>query len=197
MATPFNPFAGVTHGQRGGQSTGATGRGRGASSSRGSHQTRGGPSSFRGRGQRSRARGIGTFANRGRGAGAAAGNAGSSHATQQGPASQNVNSPFTQLNQTKPVSSPFGAQAAQATQSHRKSLFNGITNGATPNSTRARGAFRGGSRGGAPRHNQWVKPTRKLSASAGQQVPVEDSSIQAQYHQRYEQVSTLPCGSPR
>ncbi|KAJ5397641.1 hypothetical protein N7509_005754 [Penicillium cosmopolitanum] len=50
------------------------------------------------------------------------------------------------------------------------------------------GGFRGGARGGTPRHNQWVKPTRKMNGAPGQPIPVEDSSILAQYHQRYDQL---------
>ncbi|KAJ5754676.1 hypothetical protein N7533_004219 [Penicillium manginii] len=186
MATPFNPFAGVSRGQRGGPPTGANGRGRGAPSYGGSQlQPRGGSSTFRGPRQRGRARGTGTFPNRGRGAGAAGAGAGSVTA-QQGAGSQNGNSPFTQINQQqKPFPSPFGGPA----QPQKNSPFSGITNGTrVPDSNRPRRGFRGGARGGAPRHNQWVKPTRKINGAPGQPVPVEDSSILAQYHQRYDQL---------
>lgn len=199
MGSPFNPFAGAGRGQRGGPPTGATSRGRGASSNRGSQlqsQTRGSSTSgtFRGPSQRGRGRGTGAFPNRGRGAGAAAGGAGSSHSvtsTQQANGHQNGNSPFAPINQQKPFSSPFGGQSSQPTQPQKKSPFPPGTNGApAPSSSRARGGPRGGARGGAPRHNQWIKPARKPISAPGQPIPVEDTSIMARYQQRYEQVST-------
>lgn len=178
MATPFNPFGQGRGISQAGLADGG-GRGRGASSARGS--------TFHPRGARGRRatkwRGTGQGVGRGRGAGAGAGDTtGATRSTTSGTTHQpaSTNSPFARLHQQKPSTDLFSSQQTQAA-----SPFSGMANARA--SRGARGAARG-----ASRQNIQNQP---LSAPAGQglmqAVPVEDASILASYHERYEQVSKI------
>lgn len=179
MATPFNPFS-QARGAAQAASTDTAGRGRGASSARGS------PSNSRGsRGRRStKWRGPSQGVGRGRGAGG--GDAtGAPHSTISAAKThqpEDVNSPFARLHQQKQESStnPFASQ-----QTQRNSPFTGM---ADARATRgARGAARGASR------QSMQKQPLAATADNGlmHPVPVEDASILASYHERYDQVSNI------
>lgn len=175
MATLFNPF-GRGRGTAQAGSTDTAGRGRGSSPARGSHiQSRG----SRGR-RASKWRGATQGVGRGRGAGPG-GAADAPHlstSTADTDSSASTSSPFTRLNQQGPAVNPFGGQ-----QTQRKSPFSSMANARTTSATS--GAARGTSR-------QNIQ-TQLLGATAGdgsmQAIPVEDASILASYHERYEQVS--------
>ncbi|KAJ5165124.1 SAC3/GANP/Nin1/mts3/eIF-3 p25 [Penicillium coprophilum] len=127
MASPFNPSVGRGH--RGGAPgvQGSTGRGRGGNTGHTSTYVPRGAGAPRAARARGRGRGSATWTARGRGRGAGA----ASHIVQgsqqpaEGPKDGVVNSPFAQLNQQKPVVSPFGAQPAQ------QSPFSKVTNTAS------------------------------------------------------------------
>ncbi|KAJ5518315.1 SAC3/GANP/Nin1/mts3/eIF-3 p25 [Penicillium expansum] len=124
MASPFNPSAGRGHkgGAPGVQSS--TGRGRGGPTSTYVPRGAGAPRATRARG-RGRGSMTWTARGRGRGAGAATHTVNGSQQPAEGPNPGVVNSPFGQLNQQKPVASPFGAQPAQ------QSPFSKVSNNAS------------------------------------------------------------------
>lgn len=173
MVTLFNPF-GRGQGTAQAGSADAAGRGRG-SSARGSHfQSRG----SRGR-RASKWRGATQGVGRGRGAGAG-GTTGAPHlststADTDSPAS--ASSPFARLHQQEPAVNPFGGQ-----QTQRRSPFSSMAN---PSATRG---TRGASRG-ASRQNSQRQPGETAGDGSMPAIPVEDASILASYHERYEQVS--------
>lgn len=179
MATPFNPF-GRGRGTAHAGSADTAGRGRGASSARGSQsQSRG----SRGR-RATKWHGAGQGIGRGRGAGAA-----TTGAPQPGILNAGTNkpeiarSPFAQVKQSQPPANPFGGQPTQ-----RKSPFPGMTNGT---------AHAHGSARGAPGQGPQEPSLGRGAGGNGmmQPVPVEDASIMASYHERYDQVSRIPIGA--
>lgn len=174
MATSFNPF-GRGRGTAHAGSADTAGRGRGASSARGSQ--------FQFRGSRGRRatkwRGAGQGIGRGRGAGAATTGAPHSGILNAGTHKPEItNSPFAQVEESQPSTNPFGGQPTQ-----RKSPFPGMTNG----TAHAHGAARG------PSSQDLQKQSLGRGAGNGmmQPVPVEDASIMASYHERYDQVSRI------
>ncbi|KAJ5280203.1 hypothetical protein N7478_005575 [Penicillium angulare] len=170
MASPvINPFG--ARGQRGAATNSSTtGRGRGATSARGSQFQPRGSSAPRGKFV-NRGRGAPPFRGRGRGRGAGAGatptstpHLGAPAATPNSSQSQPINSPFAQLNQNKTPSNPFGAVQAQMNSSF------------------------GGSQQGSARP---ISPGSQNANPAGRglrNVSVEDATKQAQYHERYDQL---------
>lgn len=175
MATPFNPFGRGRGTAHAGPAVSA-GRGRGASSARGSQsQSRG----SRGR-RATKWRDAGQEIGRGRGAGAATTGAPQPGILNAGTHKPEIaTSPFAQVKQSQPSTNPFGGQPAQ-----RKSPFPGMTNGTAH------------ARHGAPSQGP---QKQSLGRGAGngmmQPVPVEDASIMASYHERYDQVSRIPIGA--
>lgn len=171
MATPFNPF-GRGRGSSLAGSADTAGRGRGSSSARGSH--------FQSRGSRGRrtSKWRGAAQEVGRGAGDATGAAHLTTSATDTHQAARPSSPFAQLNQQKPSANPFGGQ-----QSQRKSPFSGMANARATRGTR--GAARG-----ASRQNIQKQPLGTIAGNGPMQpVPVEDASVLASYHERYEQVS--------
>lgn len=176
MATPFNPF-GRGRGAAQAVSADTAGRGRGSSSAQGSHfQSRG----SRGR-RASKWRGAAQGLGRGRGAGASDATDTPHLTTSAADTHQAVRtgSPFAQLNQQKASANSFGGQ-----QTQRKSPSPAWHSGMA-NARATRGAARG-----APRQNIQNQPLGTVVGNGPMQpVPVEDASILASYHERYEQVS--------
>lgn len=173
----FNPF-GRGRGTAQAGSADTAGHGRGSSPARGSH--------FQSRGNRGRRaskwRGAAQEVVRGRGAGAggATGASDLSTSTTDTGSAASASSPFARLNQQEPAVNPFGGQ-----QTQRKSPFSGSANASATRGTR--GAARG-----ASRQNGQRQPGATTGDGSMQAIPVEDTSILASYHERYEKVSNDP-----
>lgn len=180
MASPFASFSG--RGQRGATTSApAATRGRGAPASRGAQFQPRGNGSFRGRFNGNRGRGGPPSRGQGRGRGRGGGAGTSPETTPAGPSSQTqtTNSSFAQLNNHQPASNPFGA-----TKSNQP--FPGLSN-----STQAKTPF---SHMAEPKQ-QAGKPVgsglgKPINGGLGN-VPVENPTILAQYHERYDKVSSI------
>ncbi|KAJ6110303.1 hypothetical protein N7486_002538 [Penicillium sp. IBT 16267x] len=172
MATPFNPFSG--RGQRGAANPTATAsRGRGTSAGRGAQLPPRGSSAPRGKYNINRGRGQSQSRGRGRGRGAGASSPATSHSGSgtQSPQLQPTSSPFNQLGQQKPGSNPFGAPNHQ-----HKSPFAGIQNAPASQLTTH-----------TPQLIQKPIAANPTGGGLGH-VPVENSTILSQYHERYDQL---------
>ncbi|KAJ5647299.1 hypothetical protein N7490_003671 [Penicillium lividum] len=173
MASPFNPFGG--RGQRGAANPAATAsRGRGTQAARGSPFPPRGSSAPRGKYNVSRGRGLpqsrGSVRGRGRGAGTS--NPALSHTgSAVQPPQQATNSPFGQLKQQQPGSNTFGVPSPQGT-----SPFTGTQNAPASQKTSY-----------APKFAQKQITANPAGGGLGH-VPVENPSILAQYHERYDQL---------
>lgn len=152
-------------------------RGRGANTgystayvARGSGAPRAGRARGRGRGSA-----TWTARGRGRGAGAATHTMNGTHQPAEGSKPGVVNSPFAQLNQQKPVASPFGAQSAQ------HSPFSKVSNGA-PNV--AKNPF-------AQAATNINQQSSAKSVGAGSSAPVfvDNASTMQTYQERFDKVS--------
>ncbi|OJI88981.1 hypothetical protein ASPTUDRAFT_35080 [Aspergillus tubingensis CBS 134.48] len=178
MAGPVNPFAGL--GQKNGPA-GSAGRGRGGPSGR-PYQTKAANTShetkFRGRG---RGASSATRSGRGQGRGAASAsntwrNKSDSPSGSVGP----ITSPFAQLKQTAPASSPFGGQTLQQKASPTGFGKASPVPFAAPN-------FDGNGFGFGTGFSQG--PSHQPSPSNnGSSVPVEELSHMSSYTERYEQL---------
>ncbi|KAF7118694.1 hypothetical protein CNMCM5793_008233 [Aspergillus hiratsukae] len=180
MGGPANPFAGLA--QKDG-TTAPAGRGRGGSFSRGTpYQSK---SSNASRDAKSRGRGRGTSSamrsarGHGRGAGPAT-NTWRKPESNAAPAGAAA-SPFSQLKQSTPPSSPFGGQAPQ-----RKPAFSGVANGSSGTSGAPSGFH--GSMVDSSRDPRLRFPSNGTNVVNGSAVPVEDMAILNSYNDRYERL---------
>lgn len=180
MGGPANPFAGLA--QKDG-TTAAAGRGRGGSFSRAtpyqsksSNAPRDAKPRGRGRGASSAMRSV---RGQGRGAGPAT-NTWRKPESNVAPAGAAA-SPFSQLKQSNPSSSPFGGKAPQ-----QKPAFFGGAN----DSSGTFGAPSGfdGSIVDSSRDPRLRFPSNGTNGTNGSAVPVEDMAILNSYNDRYERV---------